>query len=79
MSFMLRKGWNCQFLEADLKTALPRKLSLKTPDDIRAMIGRVGSSMTTEERQGLEYAITVGRGSAWLELSDEQYQKLKKG
>jgi hypothetical protein len=24
MSFMLREGWHCQFLEEDLKTSLPR-------------------------------------------------------
>jgi hypothetical protein len=42
------------------------------------MIDRVGSSMTPEERQGFEYAIATGRGSVWLMLSDEQYQKLKR-
>lgn len=78
MHFMLRKGWYCQFLEADLKTPLPRKLNLKTPDDIRGMIERVGKTMTTEESQGFEYAISMGRGSAWLMLSEEQYQKLRR-
>jgi hypothetical protein len=77
MHFMLCEGWHCQFLEADLKTPLPRKLTLKTPDEIRSMIERVGSAMTTEERQGFEYAISTGRGSAWLMLSEEQYQKLR--
>jgi len=32
MSFMLRDGWYCQFLEADLKTPLPRKFTFATPD-----------------------------------------------
>ena len=77
MHFMLREGWHCQFLEADLKTPLPRKLNLKTPDDIRGMIERVGTAMTTEECQGFEYAITTGRGSVWLNLTEEQYRKLK--
>ena len=31
MYFMQRQGWYCQFLEADLKTALPRKLNLDDP------------------------------------------------
>lgn len=76
MYFMLREGWYCQFLEADLKTPLPRTLRLKTPDEIRGMIERVGSAMTTEERQGFEHAISTGRGSVWLSLTEEQYQKL---
>ena len=78
MHFMLRDSWHCQFLEEDLKTPLPRKLTLKTPDVIRGMIERVGSKMTTEERQGFEYAISTGRGSVWLMLTDEQYQKLRR-
>jgi len=28
MHFMLREGWYCQFLEEDLKTPLPKKLTL---------------------------------------------------
>ena len=31
MHFMLREGWFCQFLEEDLKTPLPKKLTLKDP------------------------------------------------
>jgi hypothetical protein len=77
MHFLLRDGWYCQFLETDLKTSLPRKLTLKTPDDIRAMVERVGAPMNTEERQGFEYGIENGRGSAWLSLTREQYEKLK--
>ena len=32
MSFMLRDGWYCQFLEADLKTPLPRKFTFAAPE-----------------------------------------------
>jgi len=78
MHFMLCEGWHCQFLEADLKTPLPRRLNLRTADEIRGMIERVGSKMTTEERQAFEYAINTGRGSAWLSLTEEQYQKLRR-
>jgi hypothetical protein len=35
MGFFCRDGWNIQFLEADLKTPLPRKLNLADPDKIR--------------------------------------------
>ncbi len=77
MHFMLANGWYCQFLEADLKTPLPKKLTVKTPEDIRGMIDRVGSSMTPEERQGFEYAIATGRGSVWLMLSDDAVSEIE--
>jgi hypothetical protein len=34
MSFMDRSGWQCQFLEADLKTPLPRKLTFASPGKV---------------------------------------------
>jgi len=36
MSFQDRRGWQVQFLEADLKTALPRKLHFASADSHRA-------------------------------------------
>jgi hypothetical protein len=35
MYFMLRIGWHVQFLEADLKTPLNRKLTFAGPEKIR--------------------------------------------
>jgi hypothetical protein len=32
MSFQDRNGWHCQFLEADLKTSLPKRLPFTSPD-----------------------------------------------
>jgi hypothetical protein len=77
MSFMLRDGWYCQFLEKDLKTALPRKVFLKDVDDVLQMAIRGGARMDTEKRHAFDYAIGMGRGGVWLELTDEQYIKLK--
>jgi hypothetical protein len=31
---MLWDGWYCQFLEADLKTPLPRKVTFATPEKV---------------------------------------------
>jgi hypothetical protein len=45
---MFSDGWFCQFLEADLKKSLPKKLRLQTPGDIRGMSERVRKTMTTE-------------------------------
>jgi hypothetical protein len=34
--------------------------------------------MKLEDVQAIEYGISMGRGSIWLNLTNEQYQKLKK-
>ena len=34
MYFILREGWHCQFLEADLKTPLPKKLNLSSSQKV---------------------------------------------
>jgi len=75
--FMLREGWHCQFLEQDLKTPLPRKLTFATPEKLIEMFERWGESRLLEDRSALEYGIKNGRGSIWLILSAEQYAKLK--
>ena len=40
MSFQNRKGWEIQFLEADLKTSLPRKLVFTSADKIVELVER---------------------------------------
>ena len=42
MSFMDRKGWYCQFLEADLQTALPRKFNFAEVGKVRELARRAG-------------------------------------
>jgi hypothetical protein len=46
MNFMQRQGWYCQFLEADLKTSLPRKLNLDNPAKIIEMAEPGGGCRT---------------------------------
>jgi hypothetical protein len=70
-------GWHCQFLEPDLKTPLPRKLTFKSADKLRALIERGRGITTQESRSMVEYAINVGRGGVFLRLSEEQYSRLK--
>jgi hypothetical protein len=40
MTFFQREGWYVQFLEADLKTPLPRKLTFTDPEKIRELAKR---------------------------------------
>jgi hypothetical protein len=42
------------------------------------MYDRFGAEERLEDRAALEYGITIGRGSIWLNLTPEQYDKLKK-
>jgi hypothetical protein len=78
MYFFLRSGWQVQFLEPDLKTPLPRKLTFSDPEKIRELARRGEAWGTSEARQMLEYAIDVGRGGVYLRLTPEQYAKLKR-
>lgn len=38
---------------------------------------RGGAGKVLADRQAIEHGITLGRGSAWLNLTTEQYGKLK--
>jgi hypothetical protein len=78
MYFFLRSGWQVQFLEPDLKTPLPRKLTFADPEKIRELARRGEAGGTSEARQTLEYAIEVGRGGMYLHLTPEQYGKLRR-
>ena len=67
MSFMHREGWHCQFLEEDLKTSLPRKVSLDSPAKLIEMAMRGGSNLNLETRQALDHGIEIGRGGGLAE------------
>jgi hypothetical protein len=77
MSFMQRKGWTCQFLEPDLQTALPRKLSFADVKKVRELAKRGRGLADLECAAALEHGIEIGRGGVWLSLTPAQYAKLK--
>ncbi|UWZ85166.1 hypothetical protein [Occallatibacter riparius] len=77
MFYMLRDGWFCQFLEQDLKTPLPKKLHFKSQEKLWEIAERGGFNMNLEARQSLDHGIEIGRGGMWLDLSEEQYRRLK--
>ena len=76
MSFQCRYGWQCQFLEDDLKTPLPRKLHFASPDKVVELVERGGGLSNLESRQALDQAIEIGRGGVFLNLTEEQYANL---
>jgi len=77
MVFQDRYGWHCQFLEADLKTSLPKHLHFTSSDKIIELVERAGGFKDQESRLMLDQGIAMGRGGVFLSLTDEQYRKLK--
>jgi hypothetical protein len=76
MYFFKRGGWEVQFLEPDLKTPLPRKLTFTDPQKIRELAKRGGAWRDSDSQQILEHAIEAGRGGVYLRLTPEQYRRL---
>lgn len=78
MTFFYRAGWQVQFVEADLKTPLPRTFTFADPEKVRELARRGEAWGTSEARQMLEYGIEVGRGGTYLRLTPGQYRKLRR-
>jgi hypothetical protein len=78
MSFMLREGWHCQFLDSDLKTPLPRRYTFSDVAKVRELVTRGNGFPDQSIRQEFEHAVETGRGGVYLALNDEQYAKLKR-
>lgn len=78
LSFQLRDGWHCQFLEQDLKNSLPRKLHFTSSDNVIELIERGGGFTDQDSRSMVNHGIEMGRGGIFLSLTDEQYEKLKR-
>ena len=78
MHFMHTNGWYCQFLEQDLKTPAGKPLTLSSPDKTVEMVRRGGAEMKLEDVQAIEYGISTERGVLWLNLTQEQYNRLKR-
>jgi hypothetical protein len=54
------------------------QLTFKDPAKIRELALRGEARGKSEARQTLEYAIEVGRGGMYLQLTPAQYAKLRK-
>ena len=79
MTFFYRAGWQVQFVEADLKTPLPRTFTFhETLRRSESWHAAEKPGEIQRARQMLEYAIEVGRGGCYLRLTPEQYRKLRR-
>jgi len=59
--------------EADLKTPLPKRLTLPDPETL-IQLAECGYKSNLEGRQALEHTIATRRGGVWLELTEAHYQ-----
>jgi hypothetical protein len=77
LQFTFREGWFCQFLEEDGKTPLPRTVVLADEKKLFELVKRGGFTLNISGRQEIEAAIRKKRGGVWLDLTPEQYAKLR--
>jgi hypothetical protein len=71
--------WRCRFFaEEDLKTPLPRSLSLTTAEEVVALVARGGGLLNPEIRQALDQAVATEQGGVFLNLTTDQYAQLQK-
>ena len=77
MLFTLHKGWEVSFLEADLMVSPLKRLIFADPEELRDL-ARLGQALTTSEARILfDDSIGRGNGGLYLQLTTEQYSKLR--
>ena len=64
MTFFYRAGWQVQFVEADLKTALPRTFTFSDPEKIRELAKRGEAWSDSESRQMLDLRLRAAEAYA---------------
>ena len=78
MKFVSLNGsWQVSFLEANLATSLPPRLTFTDPEKIRELALHGQALGKSEARALFEYALIKGRGGIYLDLTQEQYTLLK--
>jgi hypothetical protein len=79
MSFTYRKVWSVVFWNADrMRTPLPRKARFNSDEVMVEFIRRAGGPRTLEDKNILAMLMAKGSGEVTLELTDEQYDKLRR-
>ena len=63
LSFQIGDGWQCQFLEADLQTPLPKRLHFVSSSKIVELVERAGGFIDQETRLMVDQGVEMGRGA----------------
>jgi hypothetical protein len=78
MYFQDCDGWQCQFLEADLKASLRRQLHFASSDKLVEFVERGRGFKDQETRMKFDQGIENGSGSLFLSVTDDQYTELNR-
>lgn len=79
MSFTYRKGWHVCFFDCDRnRRQLPRLAFFNSDEAMVEFTRRAGGPKTLEERNIFEMQMRRTFGEITLELTDEQYEKLRR-
>jgi hypothetical protein len=79
MSFRYWNAWDVIFFDTDrMRTALPRRARFNSDEDLIEFAQRAGGIKMSEDRQILEMMIQRKIGEITLNLTDEQYTKLRR-
>ena len=79
MSFTFRKGWHICFFDCNRRQSqLPRLAFCNSDEAMIEFSRRAGGPKTLEDRNIFDMLIQRGAGEVTLELTDEQYDKLRK-
>jgi hypothetical protein len=75
--FRHSNGWECRFLEWDLKTPVSKQITFRNSGKIYEMARRGNTLNLDSNRLALDHAVEIGHGAFWLHLTVKQYQVLK--
>jgi hypothetical protein len=79
MSFRYWNAWDVIFFDTDrMRTALPRRARFNSDEALIEFAQRAGGIKMSEDRQILDMMIQRKIGEITLNLTDEQYTKLRK-
>ena len=79
MSFRYWNAWDVIFFDTDrMRTALPRRARFNSDQTLIEFAQRAGGIKMSEDRQILDMMIQRKTGEITLNLTDEQYTKLRR-
>jgi hypothetical protein len=79
MSFRYWNAWDVMFFDTDhMRTALPRRARFNSDEALIEFAERAGGIKMSEDRQILDMMIQRKTGEVTLNLTDEQYTKLRR-
>ena len=72
MNFQQHNAWDLSFLEGDCKTVIGRRFDVSTDEQLFALAERGGADL----KELRESIARWNKGSAWLNLTEQQYRRL---